>query len=73
MTSPKTCLALPADNVFGLECPGGIYPRTVADGLYARLAPPAPGAHTVHFHAEVPEAEAVVDVTYDLTVVPVRP
>ena len=68
---------MPEDNYFDAPCataggsPGGVYPRVVDDGYYVSLRPLAPGAHTLHFHAEVPAAGFVTDTTYHLTVVPV--
>jgi hypothetical protein len=70
-------VALPEDNVFDVPCaslgglPGGIYSPAVDDGVYVRLGPLEVGDHTLHFHAENPDAGFVLDVTYDLMVVPV--
>jgi hypothetical protein len=75
--SPVFELALPAANVFNPLCagsgglPGGIYSPAVADGYYLTLKPLDVGVHTLHIHAENPEAAFVLDVTYDLDVVPV--
>jgi hypothetical protein len=40
---------------------------TVSDGYWIMLAPLAPGHHSLHFHAELPDLGFVLDVTYDLT------
>jgi hypothetical protein len=69
-------IALPEDNVLNAFCPppgvpAGIYSPAVDDGYYVRLNPLAVGNHTLHFHAENPDAAFVLDVAYDLTVVPV--
>jgi hypothetical protein len=69
-------VALPEENVFDAPCapggiPAGIYSPAVDDGLYVQLNPLKVGGHTLHFHAESPGAGFVLDVTYDLTVVPV--
>ena len=70
-------VALPEENVFDAPCaseggfPAGIYSPAVDDGYYVLLAPLAVGRHTLHFHAEHPEAGFVIDTTYNLTVVPV--
>ena len=70
-------VALPEDNVFDAPCaslggvPAGIYSPAVDDGFYVDLPPLPVGKHTLHFHAENTGAGFVVDVTYNLTVVPV--
>jgi hypothetical protein len=70
-------IALPEQNVFDAPCafaggvPAGIYSPAVDDGIYVELQPLAIGSHTVHIHAENLAAEFVLDVTYNLTVVPV--
>ena len=77
-------VALPEDNLFDAPCsgaktnpnvPAGVFAPAVDDGYYVRLKPLKAGTHTVHFHAERPNAEDpsqsfVLDVTYTLTVVP---
>lgn len=55
---------LPADNLLGL--PAGVTSPSVSDGFFLMLAPLAPGAHTIHFTAEVPGF--ALDITYHLTV-----
>jgi len=66
-------VALPADNLFayfGLTpCPAGIYSPAVDDGYYISVGPLAPGPHTIHFQAQ--SDGLAIDVSYDLTVVPV--
>ena len=52
--------------------PGGIYSSAVDDGYYAIVRPLRPGNHTLHYHAEVPDAGFVIDVTYHLIAVPVH-
>lgn len=70
-------VTMPEDNFFDAPCataggsPGGVYPTAVDDGYYASLRPLSPGEHTLHFHAEVPDFDVVLDTTYNLTVVPV--
>jgi hypothetical protein len=70
-------VALPEENLFDAPCaseggfPAGIYSPAVDDGYYVQLEPLAAGEHTLHFHAEHPEAGFVIDTTYNLTVVPV--
>lgn len=67
-------LAVPEDNLFDPLCPGGlpagIYSPAVDDGFYVRLDPFEVGEHTLRFHAENPQAQFVLDVTYHLSVVP---
>jgi hypothetical protein len=70
-------VALPEDNVFDAPCaalggvPAGIYSPAVDDGFYLRLDPLKIGDHKLEFHAENPSQGFVLDVTYNLTVVPV--
>jgi hypothetical protein len=70
-------LALPEANLFAEACapfgglPAGIYSPAVDDGYYVRLNPLAPGSHTLILHAVNPSAGFALDVTYNLTVVPV--
>jgi hypothetical protein len=69
-------VTLPGDNVFDPICnelglgdvPGGKYKPAVDDGFYILLDRLAPGAHTLHFHAENPSQGFSVDVTYHLTI-----
>jgi hypothetical protein len=68
----------PTDNIFNAPCggpgtvPAGVYSPAVDDGFYASLKPLSVGSHTLHIHAEVPSQNFVLDVTYDLRVVPVQ-
>ena len=70
-------VALPEENLFGAPCAVGILSPAVDDGFYVRLRPLEVGDHTLHFHAEnlgdpsTKEDDFVLDVTYNLTVVPV--
>jgi|SRR5690242_18665622 len=68
-------VALPADNLFAGFCApplsAGIYSPAVDDGFYVRLNPLAVGPHTLHIHAENPDAGFALDITYNLNVVPV--
>jgi hypothetical protein len=69
-------LALPEANLFAEACapsgglPAGIYSPAVDDGYYVRLNPLALGAHTLILHAVNPSWPFTLDVTYNLTVVP---
>ncbi len=71
-------ISLPEVNVWTEMCiplggmPGGVYSPTVDEGYYVRLNPLSAGAHTLHFHAENPGWGFLTDVTYNLTVVPVK-
>jgi hypothetical protein len=73
--SPVFEVALPDDNIFAGVCTpdltGGIYSPAVDDGYYVRLNPLPVGAHTLHIHAEQPSQDFVLDLTYNLNVVPV--
>jgi hypothetical protein len=53
-------------NISGLGPP--LERDGVSDGIWVILAPLPAGPHAIHFHAELPEVEFVVDVTYNLTV-----
>jgi hypothetical protein len=50
--------------------PAGVYSPSVDDGYYVLLKPLSVGNHTLHIHAE--STGFTLDVTYDLTVVPVQ-
>ena len=69
-------VALPEDNIFNPFCggpgtvPTGVYSPAIDDGFYARIHPLKPGMHTLHFHAENPNATQ--DVTYTLQVIPLN-
>lgn len=68
-------VSVPADNLFtalGVCFPSGIYSPAVDDGFYVLLKPLAVGLHTIHIHGELPAAGSVVEVSYNLTVVPVN-
>jgi hypothetical protein len=67
-------ITLPADNLFGL--PAGTYSPAIDDGFYVMLRPLGVGSHTVHFQGASAGCPLIgggfsVDVTYNLTVVPV--
>jgi hypothetical protein len=72
-------VALPEDNVFDKPCedgglgnvPAGIYSPAAGDGFYVLLDPLPVGPHALHFHAKGPHQKSAVDVTYNITVVPV--
>jgi hypothetical protein len=72
-------VALPANNVFDAPCigaglgdvPAGVYSPAVDDGFYVLLDSLPIGPHTLHFHAKNLRQKFEVDVTYNLTVVPV--
>ena len=64
---------LPKGDIFtalgeGTFSPGYYFPG-VDDGYYVMLAPLSPGRqHTVHFHAEEPAYNFILDVTYFVNV-----
>jgi hypothetical protein len=64
-------VALPGENVF--DAPADrIYSPSVDDGFYVLLNPLSVGKHTLHFHAERPNAGFTpIDVTYNFNVVQV--
>lgn len=70
-------ITLPQENLFADACapfgglPAGVYSPAIDEGFYVRLDPLAPGIHTVVIHAANPSQGFLLDVTYDLTVVPV--
>lgn len=51
--------------------PSGIYSPAVDDGIYVHLNPLAVGPHTLDIRAENPSQGFALDVTYNLTVVPI--
>jgi len=68
-------ISLPEDNIYDafVSCAAGVYSPGVDDGYYARIERLNPGTHELHIQAAVPSAnDFAVDVTYHLTVVPVR-
>jgi hypothetical protein len=67
-TSPVFVLTLPQNNRF--QAPPGPYFPTVDEGFYVMLRPLPVGAHTLRIHGENPANNFVLDVTYELTVVP---
>jgi hypothetical protein len=66
-------VTLPSDNIFGASClPAGSYSPTVDDGYYTLLPPLSLGKHTLHIQGQIPMSSGfTVDVTYNLTIVPV--
>ena len=54
------------------DCPAGIYSPAVDAGYYVFLSPLTPGKHILHIHGEFPIWDWLLDVTYNLTVVPVK-
>jgi hypothetical protein len=68
-------VSMPPDNVFvflGITpCDPGVYSPAVDDGYYVHIKPLETGSHTLHIHAELPDSAFVLDVTYNLTVVPI--
>lgn len=66
-------IAIPADNVFvsfGITpCLASIFSPAIDDGYYVSLDPLSLGAHTINIQAE--SGTLTIDVTYNLTVVPV--
>ena len=71
-------VALPEDNLFDAPCasaggvPAGIYSPAVDEGIYALIKDLRKGEHELQFHAENRSQSFVLDVTYRLTVVPVK-
>ena len=78
--SPPFNFVLPDDNLlqlFGFDAPAGsCLPNgnacdpylSVGHGVYVMLAPISAGAHTIHFHGEIPAFAFALDITYHLTV-----
>jgi hypothetical protein len=54
------------------HCYEGFHDEAFADGYWVLVNPLSAGHHTIHFHGEVPDWGFVVDVTYNLTVLPAR-
>lgn len=77
VASKVFAISFPADNIFNAACggpgtvPAGTYSPAVDDGFYVFLKPLKVGRHALHIHGEIPNV-IVLDVTYDLTIVPVQ-
>jgi hypothetical protein len=70
--SPVFNITLPEDNVLealGCPNPAGTYGPAIAAGYTILFAPLPVGHHTIHYHAEQ-TGVPVLDLTYDVTVVP---
>ena len=68
-------VSMPKNNLyefFGIPCAQGIYSPAVADGYYVLIKKLSAGSHILRIHAENPSLPLVVDVTYHLTVVPLK-
>jgi hypothetical protein len=69
-------ITLPKDNLFAPFCTdiatGGVFSPAVDDGFYVLLNPPSVGNHTVHFHAKNASQKFEEDVTYNISVKPVK-
>ena len=64
---------LPDNNIlqyFGINAPAGTTSLSVADGIQIMVEPLSVGGHTIHFHAEAPGFNFLLDITYNLTVTP---
>jgi hypothetical protein len=65
---------LPNDNVLqflGVEdATEGTTSDSVADGVYLMVTPLSLGNHKIHFHAKSPDFNFMLDITYNLLVVP---
>jgi hypothetical protein len=66
-------ITFPEDNIFDAPCgppgvPAGVYSPAVDDGYYGQVNALSPGLHVLHIRAE--SAFGILDVTYNLTVVP---
>jgi len=85
--SPPFAVVIPPDNFYNFIFPAGpcqsppdsspflaagVYSPSIDAGFYVHLGPLSDGTHTLHFHAENPPVGFVLDVTYHLTVVPVK-
>jgi len=77
--SPVFAVALPESNIFDPPCvgaglgnvPAGVFSPAVDDGIYVKLGPLSVGTHRLHIHAENRSQGFVLDVTYNLVIVPV--
>ena len=75
-TSPLFSLTLPQNSLIQAQgnpvgVPGTYFPAA-DEGFYVMLKPLPVGEHTLRIHGEVPSFDFVLDVTYHLTVVPLR-
>jgi hypothetical protein len=69
-------ITLPSDSLFSFALPAGTYSPAIDDGFYVMLKPLAIGDHTLHIMGASDGCPLIggpfeVDVTYNLTVVPV--
>jgi hypothetical protein len=70
-------VTIPVDKVLGPNrcgsCVGlsGVYSPAIDDGFYTLLPPLSGGRHTLHVYGQLPAAGVTVDVTYNLTIIPV--
>ena len=55
---------------WGANCYEGYHEQALAEGYWVLLNPLPAGSHTIHLYGEIPEWGFVVDVTYNLTVLP---
>jgi hypothetical protein len=70
-------ITLPSDSLFSFALPAGTYSPAIDDGFYVMLKPLDPGAHTLHIVGTSSGCPLTggpfgVDVTYNLTIVPVE-
>src|SRR5262249_8975160 len=71
-------VAMPEVNIFDDPCasvggvPAGVYAPAVDEGLYVAINPLPAGQHEIHIRAKNPSQRFSLDVTYHLTVAPVR-
>ena len=71
VTSPAFAITYPENGSQGVAA--GTYSPNVGDGYWLMLAPLRPGAHSLHFRADItggPFAPGVIEATYHLTVAP---
>jgi hypothetical protein len=69
---PEVPITLTADNALGVPLAPGVsklHGRSLGDGVYLMVAPPAPGIHTIHFTGTFPAPiNFTLDITYRLIV-----
>jgi hypothetical protein len=67
--TPLFGYTLPADNVFGAPA-GTTATKAISDGNAVIVKPLSPGLHRIAIHINAPALGGVVDLIYNLTVVP---
>jgi len=66
--TPLFGFTLPPENVYGL--PPATATKAISDGVGVIVKPLPPGSHRIAIHVDAPSGGGVIDIVYNLTVVP---